>query len=47
MKAGVRWTAAPPNAQVELWRVNWADTSPLCQGCCPLLYFSLFLKWAG
>ena len=27
MKAGVRWTAAPPNAQVELWRVNWADTN--------------------
>jgi hypothetical protein len=21
--------------------------SPLCQGCCPLLYFSLFLRWAG
>ena len=20
---------------------------PLCQGSCPLLYFSLFLRWAG
>ena len=26
-KAGVRWTADPPNAGVDLWRVNWADTS--------------------
>jgi len=22
-------------------------TLPLCQGCCPLLYFSLFFRWAG
>jgi len=20
---------------------------PLCQGCCPLLYFSLIFRWAG
>ena len=22
-------------------------TFPLCQGSCPLLYFSLFFRWAG
>ena len=22
-------------------------TGPLCQGSCPLLYFSLFFRWAG
>jgi transposase len=22
-------------------------TLPLCQGCCPLLYFSLIFRWAG
>ena len=22
-------------------------TVPLCQGSCPLLYFSLFFRWAG
>ena len=26
-KAGVRWTTDPPNAGMDLWRVNWADTS--------------------
>ena len=23
------------------------DGIPLCQGSCPLLYFSLFFRWAG
>ena len=23
------------------------DAPPLCQGSCPLLYFSLFFRWAG
>jgi poly(3-hydroxybutyrate) depolymerase len=33
---------------------NWFETGdshrgggPLCQGCCPLLYFSLIFRWAG
>ena len=24
-----------------------AAVGPLCQGSCPLLYFSLFFRWAG
>ncbi len=27
IKAGVQWTADPPNAAVEVWRLNWADVS--------------------
>lgn len=26
---------------------EWAMEHPLCQGSCPLLYFSLIFRWAG
>jgi transposase len=26
---------------------GWGREFPLCQGCCPLLYFSLIFRWAG
>ena len=33
----------------SLLHVEKVDKSghPLCQGCCPLLYFSLIFRWAG
>jgi putative transposase len=34
------------NASFYKWRPKYGGI-PLCQGSCPLLYFSLFFRWAG
>jgi len=34
-------------ANPRLFLFHDVPVHPLCQGCCPLLYFSLFFRWAG
>ena len=35
------------NDMVLLKRATGSLAAPLCQGCCPLLYFSVIFRWAG
>ena len=39
--------AQPAQSQTQETQLLEQLQSPLCQGSCPLLYFSLFFRWAG